>query len=325
MLMDPMVLARRVAGATIVVLAAVLAASCGGGTEQVEPFVPQQVIALGDETNLLTLDGKNYSVNGFSASGVPDCRVLPVWTQSVAAAWGYVFNECNPLNVTPARAVMRAGFNAKAADLKNQIDAQLAVGPPTSKDLFTVLVGMHDIIELYEQYPGPKVCDKDSRTNDPPATLNDEVSLRGRRVAEQVNRLVAVGARVIVSTVPELSLTPYARAQEAAVPGATALLECMTYRFNARVRVDILQDGRYIGLILADDLILVMADQPSNYGLKNVTDAMCTTAVPDCTTATLVPGATAGSHLWADDRRMGPVAHSQLYGLALTRAQRNPL
>lgn len=316
--------ARRFARSATAALAVALAASCGGGTEFVEPFVPERVIALGDETNLLTLDGRNYGVNGLDASGVPDCRVLPVWTQSVAAAWGYVFKECNPFNLTPTRAVMRAQFNAKAADLETQIDTQFALGQPTSKDLFTVLIGMHDIIELYEQYPGPKVCDKESRTSDPPATLNDEVSLRGRRVAEQVNRLVAAGARVIVSTVPELSRTPYARAQEAAIPGRAALLECMTYRFNARVRVDILQDGRYIGLILADDLILVMSERPADYGLGNVTDAACATAVPNCTTATLVPGATAGSHLWADDRRMGYIAQSQLYQLAVTRAQRNP-
>jgi hypothetical protein len=311
--MESMVLARRVAGATIAVLAAALAASCGGSTDPVEPFVPQQVIALGDETNLLTPDGKRYGINGLNANGAVDCRSLAIWTQSVAAAWGYVFDQCNPSAITPARGVMRAGFNAKAADLDAQIDAQVATATPTSKDLFTVLVGMHDIIELYEQYP--------TRNED---DLTADLKARGNHVAQQINRLVDLGARVIVSTVPDLGLTPYALAQEAANSGRAALLTRLTDSFNARVRVDIIQDGRYIGLLITDDLILQMVQSPSSYGLANVTRAACTTPVPDCTTQTLVAGANASNYLWADELRIGPTAHSQLYQLAVTRAQRNP-
>jgi len=310
MLMELMMFARR---AAIAAIAVALAASCGGGIQQIEPFVPQQVIVLGDETNLLTPDGKRYGINGLDANGVFDCRFLPIWTQSVAGAWGYVFDQCNPGAITPTRGVMRATFNAKAADLDAQIDAQLATAAPTSKDLFTVLVGMHDIIELYEQFPTRSEAD-----------LAADLRARGNHVAQQINRLVDLGARVIVSTVPDLGLTPYALTQEAANPGRAALLTRLTGDFNARVRVDILQDGRFVGLLITDDLILQMVKSPSSYGLANVTGAACTTAVPDCTTLTLVAGATSATHLWADDRRLGPVAHSQLYQLAVTRAQRNP-
>lgn len=303
----------RVAVAAAVALAAGLVASCGGGTEFVEPFVPQQVILLGDETNALTLDGRNYSVNGLNASGVIDCRLLPIWTQSVVGAWGYVLDRCNPGGATPVRGVTRAAFNAKATDLGAQIDAQLATAAPTSKDLFTVLVGMHDIIGLYEQYPARSEAD-----------LTAELGVLGNLVAQQINRLVALGGRVIVSTVPDLGLTPYALQQEAQYPGRAALLTRLTAAFNARVRVDIVQDGRYIGLILADDLILQMVKYPQNFGLTNTTSPACTVAVPDCTTGTLVASDAYARHLWADDRRIGPVAHSQLYNLALTRAQRNP-
>jgi hypothetical protein len=228
MLMEMTVWATRVVRAATAALSAALLASCGGGTEQVEPFVPQQVITLGDETNLLTPEGKRYSVNGLDANGALDCRLLPIWTQSVAGAWGYVFDQCNPSAITPARGVMRAAFNAKAADLDAQIDAQLALGPLTSKDLFTVLVGMHDIIELYEQFPTRSEAD-----------LVSELRARGNHVAQQINRVIGLGGRVIVSTVPDLGLTPYARAQEAANAGRAALLTRLTYEFNARVRVDI--------------------------------------------------------------------------------------
>jgi outer membrane lipase/esterase len=321
MLMELMVWANRGTRGAIAALGAALAASCGGSTEPIEPFVPQQVIVLGDETNLLTVDGKRYGVNGLDTNGAFDCRLLPVWTQMVAGAWGYVFDQCNPDGLASTRGVMRAAFNAKAADLDAQIDAQLAAAAPTSKDLYTVLVGMHDIIELYEQYPGPKECDSDTGQNPP---LEQEVRSRGTHVAQQINRLIELGARVIVSTVPDLGLSPYGLAREAASPGQSALITCLTAAFNARVRVDIIQDGRYVGLVLTDDLIPLMAEKPANYGLANVTDAACTTAVPDCTTQTLVAGANATNYLWADDRRLGPVAHSQLYQLAVTRAQRNP-
>lgn len=321
MLMKLMGLNKRVAHVAVAALAAALAASCGGGTKQIEPFVPQQVIVLGDDTNLLTVDGKRYGVNGVDANGALDCRLLPIWTQSLAGAWGYVFDRCNPGGSAATRGVMRAAFNAKAADLDAQIDAQLAAAAPTSKDLFTVLVGMHDIIELYEQYPGPKECDPD-RNRNPPLEL--EVRSRGAHVAQQINRLVDLGAKVVVSTVPDLSYSPYALAREAASPGQSALIGCLTAAFNARVRVDIIQDGRYVGLLSADDLILSMVKVPSNYGLRNVTDAMCTTAVPDCTTQTLVTADAWSTYLWADDRRIGPVAHAQLNQLAVTRAQRNP-
>jgi hypothetical protein len=140
--------------------------------------------------------------------------------------------------------------------------------------LFTVLVGMHDIIELYEQYPGPKECDPDPGRNPP---LEQEVRSRGAHVAQQINRLVDLGAKVVVSTVPDLSYSPYALAREAASPGQSALIGCLTAAFNARVRVDIIQDGAT--WLVIDDLILSMVEVPSNW-LINVTDAMCTTVVP---------------------------------------------
>lgn len=291
---------------------ATLVASCGGGTEQIEPFAPTQMIVLGDESNLLASDGKRFGINGLDTNNVFDCRLLPVWTQSLAGAFGFISDRCNPDASTRTNLVMRAALNAKAADLDAQIDAQIAVAALTAKDLFTVLVGTHDIIELYEQFPGPKQCDLSA------------ARARGHHVAEQINRLIRAGARVLVSTVPDLGLSPYALALEAANPGQAALLSCLTAAFNARVRVDIIQDGRSVGLMLTDDLVFLMARSPASYGLSNGTEAACTVALPDCTSATLVTGATPATHLWADDRRVGPAVHSQLAILAHSRARNNP-
>lgn len=322
MVKDSWTLMARACSLALVALGAAALASCGGGTSQIEPFAPQQVIVLGDDNNLLTVDGKRYGINGLDATtSVLDCRLLPVWTQSLAGSFGIVMDRCTTGSTVAPRGVTRAAVGAKAADLDAQIDAQIAAAPLNSKDLFTLMIGMHDIIELYEQFPGAKACDLDPNINSP---LEDELRARGHHVAEQINRLIDANARIIVSTVQDLGLTPYGRAKEAASPGQAALLTCLTAAFNARVRVDIVQDGRFVGLVLADDLTQIMVRSPSNYSLTNVTQAACTTAVPDCTTQTLVAGATSTSYLWADDLRFGPAAHSQLSALAQTRARNNP-
>jgi lysophospholipase L1-like esterase len=283
-------------------------AGCGGGTNQIEPFVPRQVILLGDESTTLTADGKRYAINGLNTSNAIDCASLPIWTQLVVASFGMILDRCNPNNLT-ARGITRGAPGAKAADLEAQITAQLTASTPTSKDLFLVMIGLNDIIERYEAGAG---C------GDP------ELRARGQLVAAQVNRLVAADARIIVVTVPDMGLSPYARTREASNPGQSARLTCLTADFNARVRVDIVQDGRFIGLVLADDLTQAMTRAPGNFSLTNVTDAACTVAAPDCTTATLVSGASTGTHLWADDRHLGPVANNTLASFAETRARNNP-
>jgi outer membrane lipase/esterase len=306
---------KRACAVLLVSLGAAGLLSCGGGTSQIEPFVPQQVIVLGDENNLLTVDGKRYGINGLDAASLPDCRLLQVWTQSLAGSFGLVTDRCTTGATVAPRGVTRAAFGAKAADIDAQITAQIGVAALTSKDLFTIMVGMHDILELYQQYP--------TRSEE---SISDELRLRGHHVADQINRLIEADARVIVSTVHDLGTTPYALAERArtADTDRAALLSRLTAVYNARVRVDIVQDGRFVGLVLADDLSQLMVRAPSNYSLTNVTQAACTSALPDCTTQTLVTGATNTSHLWADELHLGPVAHSQLSTLAQTRARNNP-
>ena len=46
--------------------------------------------------------------------------------------------------------------------------------------------------------------------------------------------------------------------------------------------------------------------------------------VDDTTTSTLVTGASTGSHLWADDRHLGPDAHSRIGQQLQSRAVNNP-
>lgn len=289
-------------------------AACGGGG-QIEPFHPRQVIFIGDETvGLLPGGGRRYGINFINSDGNFDCAQLPIWSQQLASSFGFASDNCNSPG---APGVTRAQEHGKAADVEGQISAQLAASGITSKDLFVVMVGMNDIIDLYEQFPTHSE-----------AELNAEVSARGSAVAAQVNRIVSAGGRVILSTVHDLSVTPYAIAQRAANNDTdrAALISRLTQAFNARLRVDILQDGRFIGLVLADDDTQAMVRSPGSFGLSNVTTPACiATVLPSaCDTTTLVSGATTGTHLWASDRHFGPVMQNQLGSQAITRARNNP-
>ncbi|HEX6016770.1 MAG TPA: hypothetical protein VFZ28_01595 [Burkholderiaceae bacterium] len=295
-------------------LLAWLVSSCGGGTSQIEPFQPRKLIFVGDETVGLLPDGRSYSINGLDTTGAIDCAVLPIWSQQISTNFGLGTDNCKA--GTPS--ITRAIAGGKVADLDAQISAQLAAGV-TSKDLFVVMVGMNDIIELYETFVGDTHCN--ALDNAPPdGSLMAVLRARGNLAAVQISRILDAGARAIVSTVHDLGQTPYAISK-----GATTQLTCMTAVFNARVRVDIRpQDGRLWGLVLADDNTLAIVRRPGDFGVASITAAACTVALPDCTTATLVSGATYSNYLWADDRHFGPVLQNQLASQAITRARDSP-
>jgi hypothetical protein len=298
-------------------LLAWLLSSCGGGSSQIEPFQPQKMIFIGDETVGLLSDGRRYGINGLASDGTTiDCGANPIWSQQLASNFGFLIDTCSTTTGTPG--ITRAVPDAKVADLDGQISAQIATGV-TSKDLFVVMVGMNDIIEVYETFVGDRSCN--APNNNPPAnSMMAELAARGHLAAMQISRILDAGGRAIVSTVHDLGRTPYALTR-----GQGDLLTCMTAIFNARLRVDIRPlDGRLWGLVLADDNTLAVADNPSGFGLTNVSDPACAVAPPDCTTSTLVSGADSGNYLWADDRHFGPLLHNQLASQAITRARNNP-
>ena len=307
--------ARRLRQWCAVLATAAALASCGGGTAQYEPFQPGRVLAFGDENSVLTDSGRKYSVNALDDSGAIACATEPLWIQSVANNYGFVFAQCNPAASTSVQAVTRASAGARVADLAGQIDAQVAQGALTDTDLVMVLVGAHDILDQYATFPAQSE-----------AQITETLRARGEQLAAQVNRLVDLGARVIVSTVPDLGVTPYALAQKAAHTDVdrAALLSRLTAAFNGRMRVNILNDGRFVGLVLADELIQAMVRSPSFYALANVTEAACTVALPDCTASTLVSGATSTGYLWADDLHLAYGGQFRLGSLALARARGNP-
>ncbi|MBZ8141905.1 esterase [Rubrivivax gelatinosus] len=309
---------RRVLGG--VAIAAALVA-CGGGTSQYEEFHPGRVIVFGDENSLLTSAGKRWAINNVTVDSTTKvetfaCKSNPIWVQRVASNYGFVFEQCNPDNGN-VQAFMRAADGALVADLQAQIDAQIAAGGFRSNDLTTVMIGANDILELYKQYP--------TRTS---ADLKAEAVARGKTLATQVNRLVDLGARILLSNVPDMGLSPYALNEKSLNTDVdrAAFISDLVQAFNESLGTNIVIDGRYIGLVQSDVRVQLMKKSPSSFELVNVKDAAClaTAELPDCNTTTLVDKATNSNYLWADDWHLSTRAHYEIGGLAIKRAEDNP-
>ncbi len=296
-------------------LAVALLASCGGGT-QVESFVPGRVVVFGDEGSLINTDGTKYTVNGvvFDTAtppvGTVTCTSNQVWVQQLAYAFGLAFPGRCPGTGTNANGVMSAAVGAKAADVRAQVDAFIATNTFSNKDLVTVMVGVHDIMDALNQ-PNPVAA----------------VEQAGDLVGAQIVRITERGAKVIVSTVPDVGLTPFA-----INIGRVPLLTDLSTRFNTRLRLslqNVRDGGRAVGLVLGDERVLLMARSPGSFGITNTTQSACLTALPNCSAlpADLVPAAAAtfaNDWLWADATHMGASAQGQLGALAVNRARNNP-
>lgn len=304
-------------GSALLAAAAVLSA-CGGGTQQIEPFAPTRILAFGDESSVITAEGKRYGVNGLDATtGALVCTTNPVWVQSLATSFGMVFPQCNPDKLATPQGVMYATPGAKVADVKAKIDAHFATGSFGPKDLVTVMVGANDVLELYGQFP--------TQNQD---TLINEARARGRALGDQVNRIANANGRIVLSTLPDMGLTPFAIKEKAAKVDTdrAAFLSNLSNEFNVAMRLTIINDGRLIGLALLDESVQAIAKFPAAFGYANVSTGVCltTVAVQDCTTKTLVTDGSGDTWLWANDTLMSPSGQARLSLLAQTRARNNP-
>jgi len=307
----------RLGCALLATAALTVLSACGGGTSQIEPFAPTRIIVFGDESSVITNEGKKYTVNALDATtGALVCASNPIWVQTLASAFtGLVFPQCNPNNVAVTNGLMYATVGAKVADVKTKIDAHFATSSFGPKDLVTVLAGANDVFELFGQFPAQS---QDS--------LLAEARARGRALGEQVNRIANANGRIILSTLPDLGTTPVAVEADKLNAGRAALLSKLSDEFNVAMRLAIINDGRLIGLVLLDESIQAIARYPSAFGFANVVAPACltTVATQDCTSKTLVTDASGDTWLWATDRLLSPAGQLRLGSLAQSRAVNNP-
>ncbi|MDR7269962.1 hypothetical protein J2X20_002620 [Pelomonas saccharophila] len=301
------------------VAAAALIAGCGGGsTQQIDPFSPTRAIAFGDEMGTILQSGKKYTINGLNAdTKLLDCRLSPNWSQILASGFGFVYPQCNVDFVALPQGIMYAAPGNKVADVRDKIDQHLSNDRFGPKDIVAIMVGVNDILELYRQFPAQS---RDSLIN--------EAKARGKLLADQANRIANANGRVLVATIFDVGLTPFGqreRQQQTDIDRAIFLND-LSSAFNTSLRLNLLNDGRLIGLVLVDETIQQIARFPAAFGYTNVVDAACRTdiAPQDCTTETLVTDANASQWLWAGDLLLGPSAQQRIGTQALSRARNNP-
>lgn len=358
-------------------LLAVLAA-CGGG-DRVSSFAPQRLLVFGDEANVIagsdgllytadappvtitTQPGAKYSVNlrNLDANGAPlttyNCNGLAVWVQAVAGHYGIGLaavppnastatvapDACNPSAQTPARGRIYARVGARVGSIAGQVaEHQVSTGTGFSgTDLVTVMVGQRDILDAYALYP--------AQGEDALVAL---IEATGRALGAQVNAIAQAGGRVLIATVPNQGATPFAVAQNLIGSERGPLLTRLTQRFNAGLRAALINDGRLIGLVQADEQLQFVINNPAVFGFASVSAPACTgltapsasapfvptnevlgcvaptaqTASAPATPGTLVTGATVSNYLWVDHYRFGVDAHNRIGSLAITRAVNNP-
>lgn len=320
--MNLLVNGMRAAARLLVLGAAALLASCGGGDPVVE-FDPTRVLAFGDENSVLTSEGVKYTVNTLvETDGVKsqDCAANGIWVQRLAASYGLVFAECNPDGVADPSSRIYAAPAAKVADLVDQVDQHLATDTFSGRDLVTMMAGQNDVLELYALYPGTGGSE-----------LLAEARKRGLALAAQVSRVAGAGGKVLISTVIDIGQSPFALNEDESTGEDTRaeLLRDLVDKFNEGLRVGIAnEDGSQVAIMLTHELVQTMVKFPSSYSLSNVTEAVCDPAlaasVELCTTDTLVTDAGAFSHLWADDIHLSPAGHSRIASLAASRTRANP-
>lgn len=327
-------LAHRAGKFCALVLALGLVSSCGGGsTEQIDPFEPTALLVFGDEMSVLTKElprGRKYSVNALGTDNIAlDCTLRPLWIQVLADVFLFSFAECNSADTIIKPAKIYAAAGAKATDFPAQVAEALAAagGAFRGTDLATVLLGANDVLDLYRtQYVPDPVAYPNFADNPTYQAVMAELQARGARLGQQVNDLTAMGPKVILSTMPLMNLTPYALQESIDKKDSTIpkVLLNFSNQFNTAMRVNIINDGRWIGLVELDALLNAAVGNPPQYGLTNVIAPVCAVALPDCSTNTLVTGGNATTWLWASNLWMGSTAHLSLGNFARGRALGNP-
>ena len=254
----------RLAGA---LMGALLLASCGGGGEQVQKFVPGRVLSFGDENSLMEPGGVKYTINyKADAATAIDCTQLQIWVQILANGFAVPFPQCPVSGISTSPSRMLAQNGARVSDMGAQIDNLLTSDSFKSDDLVTVMVGTHDVLDLYEAVVGSTMSIEQAAL---------EAEARGTQIAGHVNRMAQAGAKVLFSTIPDLSLTPFGR-DTTGDPDRTTRLHRLSERLNSKARVGLINDGRMIGLMVTDQSFDTIVDA----GGLNTTDPACTDADP---------------------------------------------
>lgn len=313
-------LAGLVAAGALVALA-----SCGGGTYQQRAFVPARILTFGDENSRLEgAQGLKYSINGVSPSTLQvDCSLNPVWTETLANSYGLVYQRCNLNANFETDAIDLTTVGATVDDVANSVAAFTAGDTFNGNDIVTIWVGMHDVLNEY----------KANATGDETVLLSD-MKDQGIKLAGIVNQIENAGAKVILVTIPDMSLSPFAFAESQKGDfDRLKLLQDMSTQFNLGLVTNFINDGSKIALVQADDYVRTAVRNPGGNGFIQFPNqfygCLDSAPLPTCNDNTLRAdpntGQLAGAHfLWADATHLGNVIQAEIGTAAARQAHSNP-
>ena len=285
--------------------------------------MPVRLLSFGDESSRLEgAQGLKYSINGLTGSQI-DCQVSPIWNQALANSYGLVFANCNPNASNNISALDLTTVGGTVDDVVNKVAAFQAGDTFNYNDIVTIWVGMNDVLTEYQA----------NGSGDQTTVLTD-IKQQGATLAGVVNAIAAAGAKVVLLTIPDMSLSPYGyvEAQRGDFDRAK-LLSDMSTQFNLGLRTNIINDGSKIGLVLVDDIVRNATRSPGSYGLISLDNETygCrdTAPLPTCTPDTLRNDPSTGQEataafMWADATHLGSVIQNQIGSQAVSRAHSNP-
>ena len=317
--------ATRAAAGLVAIGALAALASCGGGTYQVSTFAPVRMLSFGDESSRLEGgQGLKYSINQISSTSLAvDCTLSPIWNQSLATSYGLVFSNCNPNASNNVSVLDETTVGGTVDDVVDKVAAFQAGDTFNYNDIVTIWVGMNDVLNEY----------RSNGTGDQTAIL-ESMKQQGATLAGVVNNVANAGAKVILLTIPDMSYTPFAYAEQQRGDFDRAkLLSDMSTQFNLGLRSNIINDGSKIGLVLVDDLVRNAVRSPGSYGLISLDNqsygCLPSAPLPTCNNQTLNNDPSTGqpangSFMWADATHLGSVMQGQIGSQAVNRAHSNP-
>jgi len=299
----------RRAGLLAACAAALLLASCGGGTVASQ-FHPTRAIAFGDGMGDVGQTGGRYTVNDGSVNN---------WTQFVANAYDLQLSPVSQGGLSYATGNARITAKPDAAGvsstptIQEQIDAYLAGHTFTSEDLVMVSAGTSDVIvQARMVLEGSQSADQ----------ANANLEQAGRELGQQIQRLEAAGATHILVAGPyNLGRSPWA-----VQIGSDGMLEPASRSFNNGLLVSLVNEGKNVLFV---DAALYFNQQTADgtNNVSNKTGMACASVDPGpgigtgngqvnsrlCTSLTIAPGVDYGTYLWADRIYPTPRGH-QLFG-----------
>lgn len=299
--------------------AALLLASCGGGSSVVSDFHPTRVVVFGDAMADLKLytgatANSRYTVNGDGTTNN--------WVDQLAGQYGLSPADAN----VKARAHARVSsttdaVGGTASSVQAQITSFLSSGSFSASDLVVVSAGTSDLIA--EGYSA-------IQTNQTEAAATSNVQQAASDLATQVRRLVDNGAkRVVVLSPYNMGKTPWATAvgEETFLQGLTsAFYDEFVYRVadlydnvlvvDARLQMNALVSSTsYNATTLACTTATTSTAPGIGTGLTQVDSSLCSAAV----SGNLAGSYNASTFLFADRVYPTPLAHRLLGDFAYSK------